>query len=413
MRRFSTTVVIALSTLLFVSVCAAQQISTTAVPNLIRYGGTLKDAQGAALSSSTAVGVTFAIYKQQDGGAAIWMETQNVTPDAKGQYSVLLGSTTAAGLPSDLFSQDEQRWLGVQVQGQPEQPRVLLVSVPYAFKAHEAETLGGKSISDFVLAKDVNSANSAAGGASSSGAGSTQVASGNGNNTSPSNLQPSMGQTFFSSSLTPVVSVMQTGTTPGNNAILATNSNLTSTSNAVTGQISGAGRAVYGQALSTSAQAYGVQGDTASTIGVGLLGFATATTGSTYGLKGYSSSTAGTGVRGLSTATTGTTYGVSGAVSSPNGTAMWGQATASNGGTGVWGQSQATTGAATGVLATAASTAGTGVVATESATSGTTYGLNAKVQSTAGTAAWLQNTAGGPLILATTGPSTSPSPSSP
>ncbi len=82
------------------------------------------------------------------------METQNVTPDASGQYSVLLGSTTATGLPSDLFSQEEQRWLGVQVQGQAEQPRVLLVSVPYAFKAHEAETLAGKSISDFVLAKD-------------------------------------------------------------------------------------------------------------------------------------------------------------------------------------------------------------------------------------------------------------------
>ena len=51
------------------------------------------------------------------------METQNVTPDASGHYSVVLGSTTATGLPSDLFSQEEQRWLGVQVQGQAEQPR--------------------------------------------------------------------------------------------------------------------------------------------------------------------------------------------------------------------------------------------------------------------------------------------------
>ena len=161
MRRFSALVVIALATLLFVSNCSAQQTSPTAVPNLIRYGGTLKDARGAPIAAAT--GVTFAIYKQQDGGAAVWMETQNVTPDAGGNYSVLLGSTTATGLPSDLFSQEEQRWLGVQVQGQAEQPRVLLVSVPYAFKAHEAETLGGKTISDFVLAKDVNSANSGAG----------------------------------------------------------------------------------------------------------------------------------------------------------------------------------------------------------------------------------------------------------
>jgi hypothetical protein len=160
MRRFSTILAIAISTLLFVSICSAQQAATTSVPNLIRYSGTLKDAQGAALSSSTAVGVTFSIYKQQDGGAAVWMETQNVTPDANGQYNVILGSTTAAGLPDDLFSQQEQRWLGVQVQGEAELARVLMVSVPYAFKAHEAETLGGLPASAFVQAAASNASGS-------------------------------------------------------------------------------------------------------------------------------------------------------------------------------------------------------------------------------------------------------------
>ena len=142
--------ILALSTLLLVSICSAQQTATTSVPNLIRYSGSLKDAQGAAFSSATPVGVTFSIYKQQDGGAAVWMETQNVTPDRDGQYNVILGSTTATGLPDDLFSQQEQRWLGVQVEGQEEQARVLLVSVPYAFKAHEADTLGGLPASAFV-----------------------------------------------------------------------------------------------------------------------------------------------------------------------------------------------------------------------------------------------------------------------
>ncbi|MGB7555053.1 MAG: tail fiber domain-containing protein [Candidatus Korobacteraceae bacterium] len=151
MRRFRTTIVVAFATLLSVSI-SAQQTATTSVPNLIRYSGTLKDSQGAALSSSAAVGVTFSLYKQQEGGAPVWMETQNVTADANGQYNVILGSTTATGLPDDLFSQQEQRWLGVQVQGQAEQARVLLVSVPYAFKAHEAETLGGLPASAFVKA---------------------------------------------------------------------------------------------------------------------------------------------------------------------------------------------------------------------------------------------------------------------
>ncbi len=85
--------------------------------------------------ASRTVGITFLIYGQQDGGAPVWLETQNVATDAGGHYSVLLGSTSSTGLPSDLFSPQEQRWLAVKVEGQPEQPRVLLVSVPYAMKA--------------------------------------------------------------------------------------------------------------------------------------------------------------------------------------------------------------------------------------------------------------------------------------
>ena len=138
MSRFS--LALALFTFLFVSIASAQQTSSTTVPNLIRYSGTLKDAQGVAFSP-TATGVTFAIYKQQDGGAPVWMETQSITPDVSGNYSVLLGSTTAAGLPTDLFSQQEQRWLGVQVQGQAEEPRVLLVSVPYQAVVEGADFL--------------------------------------------------------------------------------------------------------------------------------------------------------------------------------------------------------------------------------------------------------------------------------
>ena len=43
-------------------------------------------------------------------------------------YTALLGSTKHEGLPADLFNSEQARWVGVQVQGQPEQPRVLLVS---------------------------------------------------------------------------------------------------------------------------------------------------------------------------------------------------------------------------------------------------------------------------------------------
>jgi hypothetical protein len=141
---------------------SAQQTNASTVPNLINYSGKLVQS-GSATISSKVTGVTFAIYKQQEGGAPVWMETQNVTLDAGGHYSVLLGSTRAEGLPADLFSAQEERWLGVQVQGQAEQPRVLLVSVPYALKAQEAETLGGLPASAFarVTSGDVSARDSA------------------------------------------------------------------------------------------------------------------------------------------------------------------------------------------------------------------------------------------------------------
>ena len=129
---------------------AAQQTAST-VPNLMRYGGVLKDSDG-ELVISRVEGVTFAIYKQQEGGAPLWLENQNVATDASGRYSVLLGSAAKDGIPPDLFVASEERWLGVSVQGQKEQTRVLLVSVPYAFKAQEAETLGGLPASAFLKA---------------------------------------------------------------------------------------------------------------------------------------------------------------------------------------------------------------------------------------------------------------------
>ena len=105
----------------------------------------------------------FAIYRQQDGDAPVWLEMQNMTPDSTGHYSILLGSTKAEGVPTapDLFNTQEQRWLGVRVQGEAEQPRVLLVSVPYAMKARDAETVEGLPPSAFMLATPSQSASSA------------------------------------------------------------------------------------------------------------------------------------------------------------------------------------------------------------------------------------------------------------
>jgi hypothetical protein len=136
----------------------SELVPTLAVPRLIRFAGTLKDAQGKPLSNT--VGLTFAIYKDQEGGAALWLETQNTQLDEQGHYSVLLGATKSEGLPLELFSSGEPRWLGILVQspGEVEAPRVLLVSVPYALKAADADTLGGIPASAFVLAAPTDTA---------------------------------------------------------------------------------------------------------------------------------------------------------------------------------------------------------------------------------------------------------------
>jgi hypothetical protein len=132
---------------------AQQNVATNtnvAVPPLINFSGTLTDVNGKPMSG--VVGVTFSLYSEQTGDAALWMETQNVQPDNHGNYTVMLGSTSSAGLPAEIFVAGQARWLGVRAEGEAEQPRVLLVSAPYALKAGDAETIGGLPPSAFVLA---------------------------------------------------------------------------------------------------------------------------------------------------------------------------------------------------------------------------------------------------------------------
>jgi hypothetical protein len=124
--------------------------TASALPRVVRLGGSVRDLNGTPLTG--VVGVTFTLYSEQTGDAALWLETQNVTADRNGHYTVLLGSTKPSGLPAELFTSEQARWVGVRVSGQPEQPRVLLVSAPYALKAGDAETVGGLPASAFVLA---------------------------------------------------------------------------------------------------------------------------------------------------------------------------------------------------------------------------------------------------------------------
>lgn len=106
------------------------QAQTSAVPRMVNFSGVLKDGSHRAITELA--GVTFLIYPEQGGRRAALVETQNVQPDATGRYTVQLGSTSAHGLPSEVFTSGEGRWLAVRIGHEAELPRVLLVAAPYA-----------------------------------------------------------------------------------------------------------------------------------------------------------------------------------------------------------------------------------------------------------------------------------------
>jgi hypothetical protein len=121
------------------------------VPPLIQFSNVATDDGGNPLSG--VVSITFSLYAAAQSGEPLWRETQNnVQLDPSGHYSAQLGITKPSGVPTTLFTSGEARWLGVRIAEQAEQPRVLLVSVPYALKAGDAATIGGLPPSAFVLA---------------------------------------------------------------------------------------------------------------------------------------------------------------------------------------------------------------------------------------------------------------------
>jgi hypothetical protein len=315
------------------------------VPRLIRFSGQLPGTSGT-------VGITFTLHKAQQDNAALWIETQNVQLDSTGKYTVLLGVTKPEGIPTDLFSTGEAQWLGIQVQGKTEQPRVLLVSVPYALRAAEADTLAGHAPSDFVTTDKLSGAVQ-----QQLQQQSTSTTPGTGKKAGVKASTPTDPETdFIDNNASQVVLVQQNGS---GSALVAT--------------------ATTGMAVNAKSTSTAIYGNNTGT-------------GTTSGVEGITSSPSGRGVYGFNTATTGTNFGV---VGSANSTA----------GIGVFGSNGATSGPAVGVWGTTSSTAGIALKGSSSATTGATTGVLGSVKSPTGTALVLQNTGSGPLFSGESGTS--------
>ncbi len=338
-------------------VYAEQPAASGIVPPVVKFGGVLTDASGKPVTGT--VGVTFALYKDQEGGAPLWMETQNVQADKTGHYSVMLGSTSSHGLAGDLFVSGEPRWLGVQLQGQAEQPRTVLMSVPYALKAADAETIGGLPPSAFVKASatnsttgsNVNQPSSAITGTgttnhvtkwvSATKLGNSNIFDGPAGNVGIATTSPSAKLDVNGTAL-----IRQNATVDG--SLSAGSITATSSSSGGTGVYANAGSSGGSNGV-IAYGATGVAGYTTVNGSIALFGNAGSSTGSN-GVVGYGA----TGVAGNSTITG--SYGTYG-----------------RGSTGVWGTSTGT-GSNVGVYGTGA-TGGTGVM--ELATLGEFWGNQA------------------------------------
>lgn len=139
-----------------------QETSTaavTVVPSMVTFTGVLPMTafQGPGPSEAAARPMTadFSLYESQEGGEPLWSETREIQVEPLGRYTVQLGANSAAGVPREFFTSRKAMWLGVRTpqSGPAELPRVLLVAVPYALKASDADMLGGMPASAFALAK--------------------------------------------------------------------------------------------------------------------------------------------------------------------------------------------------------------------------------------------------------------------
>jgi hypothetical protein len=130
---------------------SSSSVSPASVPHLIKIAGVFHPADGQPVGQVETV--TLSIYAEPEGGVPLWQETQTIVLDPQGRYTVLLGATQDGGIPATLFGGGTAQWLGTVFErsGEVEGPRVRLASVPYALKAQDAETLGGRPAADYAL----------------------------------------------------------------------------------------------------------------------------------------------------------------------------------------------------------------------------------------------------------------------
>jgi hypothetical protein len=122
------------------------------IPGMINYQGLIVDRDtGDPLPGEHTM--RFRIYDAASDGSMLWSEEQQVTADAMGVVTVMLGSENTIEI-----SFDAACWLEVEVDDEVLLPRRQMVSVPYAFRSmasSNADSLGGVYHGDYVVQGDI------------------------------------------------------------------------------------------------------------------------------------------------------------------------------------------------------------------------------------------------------------------
>lgn len=107
----------------------------SAVPPLLNYQGYVTDTSAQPMTGNHAM--TFEMFADSTGGAALWTESYAAVAVNTGIFNVLLGSVTP--LPVGTLFTGNQLWLQTTVDGTPLLPRRPIVSVAYAILAGSVE----------------------------------------------------------------------------------------------------------------------------------------------------------------------------------------------------------------------------------------------------------------------------------
>ena len=79
-----------------------QSPTLTSAPPLVRVTSSFRPADGQPPAPVETM--TLSIYAEETGGVPLWQETQTVSVNPDGRFTLLLGSTRPEGLPLDLLA---------------------------------------------------------------------------------------------------------------------------------------------------------------------------------------------------------------------------------------------------------------------------------------------------------------------